>query len=107
MGEALRTECDTCNAAYDETPRHKIWISKPFYISKYEVTQRQWLEVMEANPSYFIGDQRPVDKVSWTNAQLFIYALNVHEKTTAYRLPTEAEWEYAARSGSVQGRLLL
>jgi formylglycine-generating enzyme required for sulfatase activity len=101
MGEALRTECNTCNAAPDETPRRKVLITKPFYIGRYEVTQLQWLAVMDSNPSHFKGDMRPVESVSWNNVQLFIHALNVREKTTAYRLPTEAEWEYAARAGSV------
>lgn len=101
MGEALRTECDTCNAALDETPRHKVFLSKPFYVSRYEITQRQWLALMDSNPSHFQGDDLPVDSVSWNNAQLFIYALNLREKTRAYRLPTEAEWEYAARAGTV------
>ncbi|MFH2067576.1 MAG: formylglycine-generating enzyme family protein [Pseudomonadota bacterium] len=101
MGEALRTECNTCNAALDETPRRNVSITKPFYIGRYEVTQQQWLAVMDANPSHFKGDRHPVESVSWNNVQLFIYALNAREKTTAYRLPTEAEWEYAARAGSV------
>jgi len=100
MGEATREECDTCNAAADETPRHPVTISKSFLIGRFEVTQKQWLAVMDQNPSKFKGPNRPVENVSWQNVRLFIYALNTREKTDKYRLPTEAEWEYAARAGT-------
>ena len=90
-----------------ETPRHKVVISKPFYIGKYEVTQLQWYKVMGNNPAYFktekVGmDSRnhPIESVSWDDVQEFLKKLNAMEKTNAYRLPTEAEWEYAARAGS-------
>lgn len=84
-----------------EKPRHKVNISKAFYIGKYEVTQQQWLAVMGGvNPSNFLSPDRPVDEVSWNNVQVFIEKLNAMEKSSAYRLPTEAEWEYAARAGS-------
>jgi formylglycine-generating enzyme required for sulfatase activity len=85
----------------DERPVHKVVISKPFYLGKYEVTQAQWLEVMGTNPSHFKGDlTRPVERVSWYMVQDFIRLLNAKEGHTKYRLPTEAEWEYAARAGS-------
>ncbi len=83
-----------------ETPRHKVTISKPFHIGKYEVTQEQWVAVMGSNPSEFKGRTRPVDQVSWEDAQSFIRKLNRKEGTNKYRLPTEAEWEYAARAGT-------
>jgi len=67
-----------------------------------EVTQGQWKMVMGENPSYFkdCGDDCPVEQVSWDDCQEFITKLNQMEGTTKYRLPTEAEWEYAARAGS-------
>jgi formylglycine-generating enzyme required for sulfatase activity len=70
-----------------------------FYIGKYEVTQKQWVDVMGSNPSKFKGDDLPVEMVSWNDVQKFIEAVN--QKTgKKYRLPTEAEWEYAARGGN-------
>jgi formylglycine-generating enzyme required for sulfatase activity len=85
----------------DEKPVHKVVISKPFYLGKYEVTQAQWQDVMGTNPSHFKGDpNRPVERVSWKMVQEFITKLNAREGHTLYRLPTEAEWEYAARAGS-------
>ena len=77
-------------------------IDRPFSIGKYEVTQGQWKRVMGTNPSTFRGqdeDRRPVENVSWSDAQAFIKALNTLEKTNVYRLPSEFEWEYAARAG--------
>jgi formylglycine-generating enzyme required for sulfatase activity len=100
MGEATRAECTTCNARPDETPRHAVTISHSFYISTHEVTQKQYMDIMKDNPSRFKGDNHPVDSVSWTAAKLFIQGLNELEKTQSYRLPTEAEWEYAARAGT-------
>jgi formylglycine-generating enzyme required for sulfatase activity len=85
----------------EEKPVHSVTISKPFYIGKYEVTQKQWRDVMGTNPSKYQGDNRPVESVSWNDAQDFIRKLNEKEGTTKYRLPTEAEWEFAAR-GSTQ-----
>jgi len=84
----------------DEKPIHPVTISKPFYIGKYEVTQKQWRNVMGTNPSRYQGDNRPVESVSWNDAQNFIRKLNVREGTKKYRLPTEAEWEFAARGGT-------
>ncbi len=77
-------------------------IDRPYYIGKYEVTQAQWQRVMGNNPSTYRGedaDRHPVENVSWDDAQAFIKALNALEKTNAYRLPSEFEWEYAARAG--------
>lgn len=83
-----------------ETPRHLVKISKAFFIGKYEVTQAQWSEMMNNNPSEFKDDIRLVERVSWNDVQAFIQKLNTKEETNKYRLPTEAEWEYAARANS-------
>lgn len=85
----------------DEFPRHLVNITTPFYLGKYEVTQVQWESLMESNPSRFTGANRPVESISWDDAQKFIHRLNTKENTTAYRLPTEAEWEYAAKAGTI------
>ncbi|MDR1242622.1 MAG: formylglycine-generating enzyme family protein [Deltaproteobacteria bacterium] len=87
-------------ASDDEKPQHRVSISKPFYLGKYEVTQAQWEAVMGNNPSNFKGGNNPVEQVSWDDAQEFIRRLNRQEGHSRYRLPTEAEWEYAARAGS-------
>ena len=108
----------------DEKPAHRIKITRPFYLGKYEVTQGQWEEVMGSNPSSFksCGRNCPVESVSWYDVQEFIKKLNAregcanHDESSSsgltrgtilknlqpgcYRLPTEAEWEYAARSGT-------
>jgi formylglycine-generating enzyme required for sulfatase activity len=79
-------------------PIHKVTL-KPFYMGKYQVTQAQWKVVMGNNPSQFKGDDLPVETVSWDDAKEFCKKLS--EKTgREYRLPSEAEWEYAARAGS-------
>lgn len=82
----------------DESPVHKVTIEKAYYLGKYEVTQEQWVEVMGSNPSRFIGDDRPVESISWSDVQEFIKKLNEMEGTDKYRLPSEAEWEYACRA---------
>ena len=83
----------------DERPQHSVKITQPFYLGKYEVTQKQWTAIMGNNPSQFRGNDRPVENVSWNDVQEFIRRLNGLEGTNKYRLPTEAEWEYAARAG--------
>ncbi len=84
----------------DRTP-HKVTLSRGFYMQTTEVTQGQWREVMGEIPSFFTecGDDCPVDKASWDDARAFTAKLNRMEAPRVYRLPTEAEWEYAARSG--------
>ncbi|AKB25921.1 hypothetical protein MSMTP_2452 [Methanosarcina sp. MTP4] len=83
-----------------EDPVHKVTIEESYYLGKYEVTQEQWGEVMGSNPSYFEGDDLPVEQVSWNDVQEFIEKLNEKEGTNKYRLPSEAEWEYACRAGT-------
>jgi formylglycine-generating enzyme required for sulfatase activity len=84
----------------DERPAHRVRITKGFDIGKYEVTQGMWEFIMGANPSNFKGAERPVEQVGWNEAQAFIAKLNQDADGYAYRLPTEAEWEYAARAGA-------
>ncbi|CCG41152.1 formylglycine-generating enzyme family protein [Magnetospirillum molischianum] len=81
-----------------EEPRHTVTIAKPFALGRTPVTQAEWQAVMGSNPSRFKNDTRPVESVSWIEVQTFLHRLN--EKTGQhYRLPTETEWEYAARAG--------
>ncbi len=82
-----------------EKPVHKVRITKAFYIGVYEVTQEQYEKIMGENPSYFRGANIPVDSISWDDAVLFCKRLSEKEGVT-YRLPTEAEWEYACRAGT-------
>jgi|GEM_PF-555864 len=82
----------------DELPRHEVCVDG-FWMGKYEVTQGQWKKVMGNNPSRFKGERNPVETVSWNDVQSFIRKLNVKGNGT-FRLPTEAEWEYAARGGT-------
>jgi formylglycine-generating enzyme required for sulfatase activity len=84
-----------------QRPQHRVRITKPFYMGVTEVTQGQWRAVMGKNPSYFEGsDQLPVENVSWEDCQLFIARLNQMVAGGGFRLPTEAEWEYACRAGT-------
>ncbi len=79
----------------DETPRHRVVISRPFYLGKYELTQAQYEAVTGKNPSYFPAPSKPVEQVSWQDAQDFLAKAG-----QGLRLPTEAEWEFACRAGS-------
>jgi formylglycine-generating enzyme required for sulfatase activity len=89
------------NASADEKPIHEVMIAAPFYLGKYQVTQGEWTAVMGSNPSHFKGDDRlPVETVSWDDCQEFIAKLNARKDGYAYRLPSEAEWEYACRAGT-------
>jgi formylglycine-generating enzyme required for sulfatase activity len=84
-----------------ERPAHEVTIAAPFYLGKYPVTQGEWAAVMGSNPSWFKGDDRlPVETVSWEDCQEFIGKLNARKDGYVYRLPSEAEWEYACRAGT-------
>ena len=83
----------------DEKPTHQVTLTNDYYIGKYEVTQALWKAVMGKNPSLFKGDNLPVEQVSWDDCQEFISKLN-RITGKMFRLPTEAEWEYAARGGN-------
>ena len=93
-------------ATPEEQPVTRVRISRAFYMGKHEVTQGQWEAVMGSNPSGFVdcGTDCPVEWVSWDEAQEFVRRLNELEGETRYRLPTEAEWEYAARAGTTGER---
>lgn len=85
--------------AFDwEKPQHRVTI-QDFYIGKYPVTQKFWVEVMGNNPSQFRGNDLPVDQVNWDDCQEFLKKLNTQLPDRNFRLPSEAEWEYAARGG--------
>jgi formylglycine-generating enzyme required for sulfatase activity len=106
----------TTNGDSDEKPVHTVTV-KGFYMGKYEVTQKEWREIMGSNPSYFKGDNLPVECVSWNEAIEYCNKRSLKEgltpayrgsgnsitcdfNATGYRLPTEAEWEYAAKGGN-------
>jgi formylglycine-generating enzyme required for sulfatase activity len=92
----------------DEGPQTRVTLTRGFFMGRYEVTQGEYLSVIGDNPSYFTGDTNlPVEMVAWFEATDYCAQLTVRERTAgrlptgwAYRLPTEAEWEYASRAGS-------
>ena len=84
----------------DEKPLHQVTISKPFLIGRYEVTQAEWKTVMGRDATNFKGSSYPVQFVTWSEIQEFLLRLNQRADGYAYRLPTEAEWEYACRAGT-------
>jgi len=90
-------------AADDESPRHLVQITSPFYLGVYEVTQEQYASVMGGTPSEFKGSTRPVDSVTWDEAVEFCRRLSARpveqRARLVYRLPTEGEWEYVCRAG--------
>jgi formylglycine-generating enzyme required for sulfatase activity len=91
-------------AGSHEKPPHAVTISRSFFMATTEVNQAQWKEVMGNQPSNFEGDELPVEQVRWDDAKEFVRKLNAKEGTNRYRLPTEAEWEYACRAGSTEDR---
>jgi len=94
--------CSECPARNDvERPVHRVTVSE-FWMGQFSVTQQQWQEVMGTNPSYFrnAGPKAPVEQVSWKDIQAFLAKVNTIQARWTVRLPTEAEWEYAARAGS-------
>ena len=91
------------NGDDDEKPVHRVTLTKPYYLGETEVTQAQWRAVMGNNPSYFQGDDRPVEKVSWKDAVEFCQKLNDEGRAPRgwkFTLPTEAQWEFACRAGT-------
>ncbi len=87
-------------APRDEQPQHAVSFAKPFALGKFELTQEQWTALMGSNPSAdYKGPNLKVQSVSWLDVQEFIKKLNAKTGQT-YRLPSEAEWEYAARAGT-------
>jgi formylglycine-generating enzyme required for sulfatase activity len=91
----------------DAKPGFLVKINQPYYMGKFEITQKQWKQVMGTNPSAFQGDkvkddadQHPVEQISWQDTQQFLAKLNALDREHTYRLPTEFEWEYAARAGA-------
>jgi formylglycine-generating enzyme len=86
----------------DDETQHQVTLTKGFWLGKYEVTQGQWEAIMGNNPSHFsnCGSNCPVEQVSWNDCQEFIRKLNNLSGFSGFRLPTEAEWEYACRAGT-------
>lgn len=106
VGGWTEQDLDNCRAmiAAERSDGFAVAIEQPYYLGRFEVTQAQWQAVMQANPSAFgsgTADQssHPVESITWPQAQAFVAALNRLEGTTAYRLPSEFEWEYACRAG--------
>ena len=98
-GDFSMGESETQYAFDDERPRHLVTMTTPFYMGVHEVTQKEYVAVMGKTPSFFRSDNQPVESVSWDDAREFCRKLSVQEDFV-YRLPTEAEWEYACRAGS-------
>ena len=89
-----------------ERPVHQVTMSNDFWLGEFAVTQRQFQEVMGNNPSYFrdAGPDAPVEQVDWNQVQAFLAEVNAAQSQWTVRMPTEAEWEYAARAGTTDER---
>jgi len=98
-GEFLMGSPESEADRYDNETQHLVRITKPFYLSVHEVTQQQYEKVMGKNPSKSKGANKPVETVNWNDAVYFCHKLTKQEGDQ-YRLPTEAEWEYACRAGT-------
>jgi sulfatase modifying factor 1 len=106
LPDSLYTKAEKlAKAAY--LPGFEVTIDKPYYIGKFEITRAQWRTVMGSNPSVFTAskvsddvDKHPVESVTWKDVQKFVKALNKLDRAHTYRLPSEFEWEYAARAGN-------
>lgn len=98
MGCSVGTKPNECSS--DERPQHTVQITKPFEMGKTEVTGKQWTALMGSDPGQYPGDNLPVEQVSFEDVQAYIKKLNAKNDGYVYRLPTEAEWEYAARAGA-------
>ena len=97
------------NGRKNERPDHDVYVSRPFWIGKYEINQKLYRQIMDSNPSFYQGETKPVANVSWYDASAFCDHLTNRERKAGrlpteyiYRLPTEAEWEYSCRAGSTQ-----
>jgi formylglycine-generating enzyme required for sulfatase activity len=99
--DAAKAEYAVTVAQYRfEKPAHEVTLIAPFYLGKYEVTQEQFAQVIGANPSYFKGQDLPVEQVTWDDAQKFCKKVGQQTMGLTVRLPSEAEWEYACRTGT-------
>jgi formylglycine-generating enzyme required for sulfatase activity len=98
-GELLMGSPEDEQGRYPDETLHRVRITRPFYLGIYEVTQREYLKVVGKNPSRFVTPDRPVEQVSWEDAVEFCRRRS-QEEGVNYRLPTEAEWEYACRAGT-------
>lgn len=85
---------------YDDERQHEVTLSRGFWLGQFEVTQELWERVMRSNISWYKGADRPAENVSWDDSQVFIEKLNRLVRGGGFRLPTEAEWEYACRAGT-------
>jgi formylglycine-generating enzyme required for sulfatase activity len=102
-GEFEMGSPDNESGRSDDEELHRVRLTRPFWVGRFAVTQAQYQAVMGENPSWFDGDSRPVENVSWEDASEFCRRLNVaveHLSSFQFRLPTEAEWEYACRAGT-------